>query len=242
MEQHEHSQPHGVPHPQNFSSANKDFFNEIAPQYNDKPEAVEGARRITSAMRRTYPLLFDEENTILMDYACGTGLISRELCPYVKSIVGVDISSASVDLFNHHANNQGLAPEEMKAVCVELEGSEQELEGQKFDVVVCASAYHHFSSVEDVTRVLTFFLKPGGSLVIADVMKNVAGSEMFPKNTHHVVAHPRGFDEAGLRNIFEGAGLTEFHFTPAFLAKLHGTQTQVFLARGVKPLSPIAAE
>lgn len=106
----------------------------------------------------------------------------------------------------------------------------------------CASAYHHFSSVEDVTRVLTFFLKPGGSLVIADVMKNVAGSEMFPKNTHHVVAHPRGFDEAGLRNIFEGAGLAEFHFTPAFLAKLHGTQTQVFLARGVKPLSPIAAE
>ena len=34
----------------------------------------------------------------------------------MKSIVGVDISQGAVDQYNAQASNQGLAPEEMKAV------------------------------------------------------------------------------------------------------------------------------
>jgi 2-polyprenyl-3-methyl-5-hydroxy-6-metoxy-1,4-benzoquinol methylase len=63
------------------------------------------------------------------------GLTSRELAPYAKRIVGVDISQASVDVFNAAVADQGIAPEEMRAVCAELKGEEGELDGLTFDVI-----------------------------------------------------------------------------------------------------------
>lgn len=54
----------------------------------------------------------------------------------MKSIVGVDISQGAVDQYNAQASNQGLAPEEMKAVCAELKGVPGELGDAKFDLIV----------------------------------------------------------------------------------------------------------
>lgn len=66
------------------------------------------------------------------------GLISKELAPYAKSIVGVDISQGVVDRYNLSVSNQGIPPEEMRAVCAELKGGDEELDGLKFDVItVC---------------------------------------------------------------------------------------------------------
>lgn len=66
------------------------------------------------------------------------GLISKELAPYAKSIVGVDISQGVVDRYNLGVSNQGILPEEMRAVCAELKGRDEELDGLKFDVItVC---------------------------------------------------------------------------------------------------------
>ena len=67
-----------------------------------------------------------------------SGLISKELAPYAKSIVGVDISQGVVDRYNLSVSNQGIPPEEMRAVCAELKGGDEELDGLKFDVItVC---------------------------------------------------------------------------------------------------------
>ncbi len=67
------------------------------------------------------------------------GNVSQQLCQYVKSVVGVDISQASVDHFNALAANQGLEPDEMRAVCTELKGEPRELNGVKFDIVVVSA-------------------------------------------------------------------------------------------------------
>lgn len=75
-----------------------------------------------------------------MAFSCLSGLISRELAPYAKSIVGIDISQSMVDCYNRKVFNQGIPPEEMKAVCAELRGEAEELGGLKFDVItVCRS-------------------------------------------------------------------------------------------------------
>ncbi|GBE82817.1 Uncharacterized methyltransferase [Sparassis crispa] len=231
---HDDTHIHGDSHGHNYADANKQYFNETAQKWHAHPEAQEMARRLTAAMKSTYPTLFDEERTTVLDFACGTGLISRELCADTTSIVGVDISSGTVDQYNLRASNQGLAPEEMRAICVDLKGTEGELDGAKFDVVVCASSFHHFSSVKDVMRTLVFFLKPGGSLLVTDVMKDADESELFPQNVHHIVAHPHGFDKSDMRKVFEGAGLSDFRFTSAFSAKFHGKDVKCFLAKGVK--------
>ncbi|KZT11148.1 S-adenosyl-L-methionine-dependent methyltransferase [Laetiporus sulphureus 93-53] len=222
-----------------YAAENKAFYDvEEARKVDARRDTQELARRVAAAMRRRYPDIFNEETTTLMDYACGTGLVSRELCPYVKSIVGVDISDGMVDQFNLRVSQQGLTPEEMKAVCVELKGEEHELDGQKFDVIVCSMAFHHFSSYRDVTRMLAFFLKPGGSLLVVDIVKGTLKAEI---SAHHerIIAHQHGFDTNDMREAFETAGLIAFDYSLATSGKMHGNTVDFFLARGKKPaLSP----
>ena len=59
------------------------------------------------------------------------GLVSKQLAPFCKHIVGVDISQGMVDQFNKHTEMQN-----MKAVCTELKGEPGELGDEKFDVIV----------------------------------------------------------------------------------------------------------
>jgi len=119
-----------------YLSANREYFDKQALTIDDRPNAQEQPRRIGNAIRRKYGSLFDEETTTLMDFACGTGPISRYLCPYVKSVVGVDISQDMVDHYNLLVENQGIPYEEMKAVRAELERNDTVLEGRKFDIIV----------------------------------------------------------------------------------------------------------
>lgn len=62
--------------------------------------------------------------------------MSRALAPYTKSIVGVDISEHMVNQYNKRVSDQGIPPEEMRAVAADLKGTEDELDGRKFDVVI----------------------------------------------------------------------------------------------------------
>ena len=70
-----------------------------------------------------------------------SGNVSRYLCQHVKTVVGVDISQAAVNRYNAQAANQGLEPEEMQAICADLQGKQGELDGLKFDIVVVRALY-----------------------------------------------------------------------------------------------------
>ncbi|KAF8162776.1 S-adenosyl-L-methionine-dependent methyltransferase [Crassisporium funariophilum] len=223
-----------------YTAANKDHFNETATTFDDRPQAHELARRSALAMRKQYS--FDEDLTRVMDFACGTGLVSRELAPHTHSIVGVDISQAMVDRYNQTVSNQGISPEEMRAVCKDLKGQDNELEelgGEHFHVIICASSYHHFESIADITRTLAFFLKPGGVLLVVDLLKSEDlpdAESIFPEHVHHIVAHKAGFSEEDIRTVFEDAGLSSFFFEPsAISAKKHGNPVKLFIAKGTKP-------
>ena len=60
--------------------------------------------------------------------------------------MGVDISQVSVDVYNETVSNQGLSPDEMRAVCAELKGEAGELDDLKFDVVAVSTDSHVFYS------------------------------------------------------------------------------------------------
>ena len=143
----------------------------------------------------------------------------------------------------------------MRAVCTQLNGTAEELDGVNFDVIVvrlplelsqfclndclqCASAYHHFESIEAVTRTLTFFLKPGGTLMVSDIMKPSDG-EVFPRDGahRHIVAHRGGFEEKDLQKAFDAADLRDTSFNKVTSAKTpDGRQVDIFLATGLKSL------
>jgi 2-polyprenyl-3-methyl-5-hydroxy-6-metoxy-1,4-benzoquinol methylase len=100
-------------------------------------------------------------------------------------------------------------------------------------------AYHHFASVEDVTRELVACLKPRGTLAVADILRLEAdeGEPAIMAKYEFMVAHTRGFSEEEIRRVLEGAGLEEVAFERFASGKREGRHVQFFLATGTKPAS-----
>ncbi|CAG8642601.1 12893_t:CDS:2, partial [Ambispora leptoticha] len=66
------------------------------------------------------------------------------------------------------------------------------LDGQKFDLIVCASAYHHLGDIKSATKTLTTYLKPGsGHLIVLDLQLNPGHSHRFhnSEHSHHDSEH-----------------------------------------------------
>ncbi|EMD33325.1 hypothetical protein CERSUDRAFT_117945, partial [Gelatoporia subvermispora B] len=237
-----HSSQLAHSHTHDYAAANREFYDKEAQNYDARPDVAAVTKQITAAMRKAYPDLFDESSTTVMDFACGTGMVSRELIPHVKSIIGVDISGGAVDVYNQRVSELGLT-QRMKAVREELKGQELELDGAKFDLIVCSMAYHHFGAIDVVTRTLAFFLKPGGSLLVADRKGSGEGEHKseaeVPEDVRRAVAHLHGLEEHVMRGVFEGAGLGQFEYRDLGIVGggVLGKDVRIFITRGVKPLS-----
>ncbi len=102
-------------------------------------------------------------------------------------------------------------------------------------------AYHHFESPVEMTKILAFFLKQGGLLLVTD---RIGGSPTetapLPAEFDAIVAHQRSFAEADMRRTFEAAGLLNFEFDLIPGAVLDGkvfgfdNESPLFLAKGAK--------
>lgn len=117
-------------HTHHFGHANWDHFDKQAVELagGDHPFALPLTDLIAPHVLSAYP--YNKETTTVLDFACGTGLMSRRLAPSVKSIVGIDISPVTIDQYNLRAGDANI-----KGVCVELKGESGDLNDQKFDVI-----------------------------------------------------------------------------------------------------------
>ena len=98
----------------------------------------------------------------------------------------------------------------------------------------CASAYHHFTTIEEVTKTLVTYLNPGGSLLVTDLVHGESTHEIFPEDVHHIVAHKGGFTEEDIRSTFEKAELKNITFEIVAQGTHAGHSVDLFLARGDK--------
>jgi ubiquinone/menaquinone biosynthesis C-methylase UbiE len=183
--------------------------------------------------------------------------MSRLLAAHAKEIVGVDVSQGMVDEFNKHVEEKGISPKAVHAVRAELKGEKDELDGKKFDIIMvrriiggspvqmltlnqCTQGYHHIADVRTVTKTLAFFLKPGGKLVVIDMMPH-DGNDFLHTDTHymsaaHTVSHKHGFTESEMEGILEEAGLTGITLIPSVAHITYEEKgISLFIAHGIKP-------
>ncbi|PPR00203.1 hypothetical protein CVT24_004906 [Panaeolus cyanescens] len=247
---HDHHHHHGHDHHHHghghdFAANNREYYNQNVDNY-DNPHWLEANKGQALAIRAAFN--FDKENTTVLDFACGAGTLARELAPYAKSIVGVDISQGAIDAFNTKAANAGFSPDVIRGVCTELKGEEGELDGANFDLVTCCAAYHHFPDYTKVTTTLAKFLKPGGQLFVLDRLAGtdqpIASVDHDHLSTGHegeevdldkLVPHRHGIVSEDLYPGFQEAGLKDYSFEPSFDARWMNTSFKIFLAKGTKP-------
>ena len=211
-----HSQSNGLPSADEIVHSNRAYFDNLAstpaPAAHSHSHARVAANIVSSIRAHPGLVPLSEATTRLLDYACGTGAVSRLLLPHVASIVGVDVSAGAVAEFNTAARNQGLDEGEMRAVTADLvtgEGDVAALADDRFDVVVCSLAFHHMPSPRETTAALARRLVPGGVFVCIDFRAHEDLGEQWKS----IIPH-NGFGEDQVREWYVGAGLEEPVFRP----------------------------
>ncbi|KAJ9663127.1 hypothetical protein H2201_005798 [Coniosporium apollinis] len=243
-----------------LAAANKAEFNKMAAEYDLKPAFLKINAQLAEAIRDRLEWIGidwvseedkpeDGKEIHLLDYACGTGVVSRALGPYVTHTLGIDISPGMVAKFNEHAQKAGLDPERIHAVEGDLCSdpptvSSTEASSTNFDIAVVCAGFHHFNDTELATKRLAERLKPGGVLVIIDFLNPSGTQGQVPEDVKHMVK-VAGFDEPTMRRLFEGAGLVDFNLwvMPEKVVlerekdgKTTRLERTVFFARGRKPV------
>lgn len=101
----------------------------------------------------------------VLDVACGTGVLFPDyLARGVNDLTAIDISPEMAKIA------AGKFPQ-VKVLCGDVETTEF---GRKFDCIVVYNAFPHFPDPENLIRVLSAYLIPGGKLTVAHGMSRAA--------------------------------------------------------------------
>lgn len=101
----------------------------------------------------------------VLDVGIGTATLSRRLYEAGVEVTGIDFSSEMLAIARRKLPNARLIRHDFSR------GLPRELEGEKFDFIICTYAIHHLTdaSKPEFIRELLKHLEPGGELLLGDV-------------------------------------------------------------------------
>ncbi|KAF5552215.1 hypothetical protein FNAPI_7130 [Fusarium napiforme] len=230
---------------------NKEHFDQVAAEVFKHPWIQRLCNQISDELRQNLDWIGIPEKPDgfkMLDYACGNGVASRALAPYVSVVRGIDISSKMVEQYNMLAEAAGFDPEKMRAIHGDLMNPEAspsaELdtpEFNDFDLIVMCMALHHVQDYAAMIQRLSEKLRPNGILLIIDlVASSESGLPEAPKAkelSNHTMSK-MGFTEKEVKTAFENAGLEGWSWRwcseRSQVPQEIGGEQQGFFARGCK--------
>jgi ArsR family transcriptional regulator len=171
-------------------TTSEEFFSSAAGQWDRLREELFGR---TSHLRLLAALL--DREWVVGDLGCGTGQMTEVVAPFVRQVVAVDASREML-----HAARARLAG----AANVELRKGALErlpLDDDSLDAAIVALVLHHVPDPSKVCAEVARVLKPGGRLVIADMLPHE--HEDYRKTMGHVWL---GFAPKQVERMLAGAG------------------------------------
>jgi ubiquinone/menaquinone biosynthesis C-methylase UbiE len=146
----------------------------------------------------------------ILDVACGPGIITAALAPRVREVVAFDLTPEMLTKARQRCAEAGLTNVTFR------EGSATDLPfpDGSFDTVVTRLSIHHFQAPQRPLSEMARVLKPGGTLVVADVISSEEPDESALHNAIEIMrdpSHVRMLPASELAALIEGAGLTVVH-------------------------------
>ncbi|MFI4910385.1 MAG: class I SAM-dependent methyltransferase [Sedimentisphaeraceae bacterium JB056] len=139
-----------------------EYFDSMAAQWDDNPMRRELTKAVWNFIQNSVSL---EEDMNVVDFGCGTGLLSVLLSEKVKTVYALDASVGMLGRLCEKIDVNKIR--NIRTVHYDL--SKDEPLNIKADVVVSSMALHHIKDTDDVIAVLSNYLCDGGSVVLTDL-------------------------------------------------------------------------
>jgi SAM-dependent methyltransferase len=138
---------------------------------------------------------------VVADLGCGTGNAAEHLAPFVSKVIAIDREPAMLDAARKRLD--GLANIEFR----KGELTKLPLKDREIDAAMVFLVLHHIDHPEEAIVDVARALKPGGSLLIVDMVAHDRA------NYHHTMGHKHlGFEEKQVRAWAKAAGLSEVRY------------------------------
>jgi 2-polyprenyl-3-methyl-5-hydroxy-6-metoxy-1,4-benzoquinol methylase len=176
---------------------NNTNFDEKAATWDEDPFKIKLAHDVADAIIKE---IQPRDDMNVLDYGCGSGLITLKLQPLVKSITGMDSSRGMIEVLQNKVKTNRL--QNVHARLMDLEQAAEV--DDKFHLIVSSMALHHIHEPSALVKRLYDLLVPEGYLAIADLDKENGSFHKDGAGVFH-----SGFERAYLRGLYENAGLPE---------------------------------
>lgn len=168
-------------------------FNKVAKEW-DTPQRIERAKVIAEEIKTN---LLDVESKKVLEFGCGTGLISFNLYDFFKDIILIDNSEEMIKVVNNKIKL--LKASNIKGSCCNiLEIDEKE----KYDGIYSSMALHHIVDIDGLLNKFYRILNNRGKFCIVDLNED---NGAFHKDEEGFNGH-NGFSQEYLENILRRCG------------------------------------
>lgn len=142
----------------------------------------------------------------VLDFGCGTGLLTVALQPFVRSITGVDSSQGMLDVFLGKIEDNGL--KNVRAQYLDLDHGDV-LTGP-YHLIVSSMTLHHIREISPLLNQFHQALHPSGKLCIADLDSDGGRFHDVNDGVFHF-----GFDRDDLQHKLINAEFADIRITQA---------------------------
>lgn len=139
----------------------------------------------------------------VLDVATGGGHTALAFAAFADQVVAYDLTAPTLDVARRLAGvaNVAFAAGDVEALPFH----------QGFDVVTCRIAAHHFANVGAAVRQMAQALRPGGSLLLQDILGHddrAAAAFILEVEKRRDPSHVRSYRAVEWKALLRGAGLT----------------------------------
>jgi ubiquinone/menaquinone biosynthesis C-methylase UbiE len=172
-------------------------FDKEATTWDEVPARIKLANDIAAAISNEILLT---SNMDVLDFGCGTGLLTLHLQPVVHSITGVDSSRGMIDVLKAKIDRRNLP--NINTQFLDIEKGDV-LEGT-YHLIVSGMTLHHVKEIRPLLDQFYRILTPSGYLCVADLDLDDGQFHDSNDGIYHF-----GFNRALLRKDYMEAGFDD---------------------------------
>jgi len=203
---------------------NSDYFNTMAKTWDENPMRQQLSQSIFDFIQKTVLL---HQNITVLDYGCGTGLLSFLLSDTVKSVHAVDTSSGMLEQVKSK-----IVQTKIKNISTDVFDAENDsFPDVQYNLIVSAMTLHHLNDAPETITKLVSLVSPGGWITLADLCKEDGSFHPDVKVKYF------GFEPSELAEIFKSAGLKHITMNTVFEILKNRKTYPVFCISGQKPIT-----